>query len=346
MSSERPRKFLVTLNNPELPEHGSMNHNAIIAILEKKNLEYWAFVDEIGKNGNFHTHVFLMAKNPRRISTIQKAFPHGHIDICRGTAVQIRDYLKKNFESSELVSSSFHESGPLPDEPGQGARTDISRIKSLYEQDLTPLQIAETLDLPWRLEKITRLCDAWRYEEYAHNPRESVQVIFLYGATSTGKSHWARYTYPQQLGYKPSEVFVTVEGDKHLFDAYKDEPYMVIDEVTGKLDLSIYLSLLDRHSYMLPARYSNHVCCARTIVLVSNLSPETLYSDVRVNEIERYYAFVRRFQSVGVKYSQQTEPVFAPVTGLSFPPKPLPAWVQEADSADDADIQQQIIPDL
>ena len=90
----RSRKWLVTINNPV--EKG-MEHNAIKAQLQLfKNCVYWCMSDEIGKDGGtYHTHIFICCSGAVRFSTLKKRFNGAHFDVCKGTAIDNKNYVFK-----------------------------------------------------------------------------------------------------------------------------------------------------------------------------------------------------------------------------------------------------------
>lgn len=88
-SNTQHRKYLLTINNPD--KYG-MDHNNIRDILSSFNVVYACMADEIGKEGTYHTHLFVIFSSPVRFSTIQHRFGIAHIDPAYGTAQQNRDY--------------------------------------------------------------------------------------------------------------------------------------------------------------------------------------------------------------------------------------------------------------
>ena len=93
MTDTQSKKYLLTLNNPV--EKG-LDHETLKQILgQLKSCLYYALSDEIGKEGTYHSHIFIALKNPVRFSTIKKRFPEAHIEQAHGTAQENRDYVAK-----------------------------------------------------------------------------------------------------------------------------------------------------------------------------------------------------------------------------------------------------------
>ena len=119
MGSANPqsRKWLLTINNPEKYE---LNHESVKDILQLFNPDYFCLVDEIGNSGTKHMHISIYSKSPIRFSTLKNRFPVAHIDKANGSAMENRDYLRKegkwkgtNKESTNLIDT-FEEVGNIP----------------------------------------------------------------------------------------------------------------------------------------------------------------------------------------------------------------------------------------
>ena len=73
------RRYQLTINNPQ--EHG-YDHNVIKAALEKgAKLLYWCMADEVGQEGTYHIHLFLVYENPVMFTTLKNKFPTAHIEV-------------------------------------------------------------------------------------------------------------------------------------------------------------------------------------------------------------------------------------------------------------------------
>jgi hypothetical protein len=51
--------------------------------------------DEIGENGTYHSHVFVICESEVSFSIIKSILPYSHIEICKGTSKQARAYVFK-----------------------------------------------------------------------------------------------------------------------------------------------------------------------------------------------------------------------------------------------------------
>ena len=140
------RKWLLTFNNPE---KFSFSHDNIKAALSTiKGLDYWCMCDEIGKEGTYHTHLFIYRQNTMRFQMIKNKFPTAHIDYCRGTTQDNRDYVRKEGKHKGTdkeetnLKNTFEEYGECPIEE-QGKRNDLTQLYGMIKDGLSNYEIME-----------------------------------------------------------------------------------------------------------------------------------------------------------------------------------------------------------
>ncbi len=146
MSYLQSRKFQLTINNPA-DKH--LDHEHLKLALNKfKGLVYYARSDEVGLESQTpHTHIFFCLKSPAMFSTVKNRFPDAHIEAAHGSISENRDYVAKTGKwendpkSDTRVDGTFEESGEPPDEPGQGARSDIAAIYRQIEDGMSNAEI-------------------------------------------------------------------------------------------------------------------------------------------------------------------------------------------------------------
>ena len=94
LNDSQSRKWQLTINNPAV--HG-YPQDVIEGVLLEMPLIYWCMSDETGKEGTYHTHVYLQSAHGIRFSTILKRFENSgaHCEMCKGTAQENRDYVFK-----------------------------------------------------------------------------------------------------------------------------------------------------------------------------------------------------------------------------------------------------------
>ena len=146
MADKQARKWQLTINNPQ---DKGLEHDAIKKALEQfKSCVYWCMADEVGLDTHTpHTHLFFCLKTPGKFSTVKKRFPDAHIEAARGTVQENRAYVEKTGKWSEdekadtRVPDTFEEWGEIPEEPGQGARSDIAELYSKIKAGMSNAEI-------------------------------------------------------------------------------------------------------------------------------------------------------------------------------------------------------------
>ena len=155
VKDKKGRKFQLTINNPVTH---NLEQDTIKEILlsGKSEPTYMCMSDEIGKNGTYHTHIYLVYKNPVRFSTLTKMFNEkAHIEFCKGTSEENRNYVFKTGKwagtekgETNLVNTHF-EFGTIPVEK-QGISPDLKKEKNFMKKGLIFLrQVHIILNIPY-----------------------------------------------------------------------------------------------------------------------------------------------------------------------------------------------------
>ena len=87
------RKYQLTINNPL--EHGWTHERIKENIRDFSGCVYWCLCDEVGENGTLHTHVYMAFRSEAEFSQVKRHFYEAHIEACRGTHRENRDYIRK-----------------------------------------------------------------------------------------------------------------------------------------------------------------------------------------------------------------------------------------------------------
>lgn len=341
MSNKKPTKFRkwnITINNPQ---DKGLDHDAIKKALELfKGCEYWCMSDEIGLTTHTpHTHIYLQLKNGAAFSTVQKRFPGGHYEIAGGSARENRDYIQKSGKWAEdektdtSVEGTFEESGPVPDEPGQGARTDIATIYAQIKDGMTNAEIIEARpDSARYINLMDRIRLTVLDAQYGETFNESMEVTYIWGPTGTGKTRGVVERYGYRNTYRVTDY-------RHPFDGYSTQGVMVFEEFRSSLMIGEMLNYMDKHPHTLPARYSNKQGCYDAVYIISNIDLREQYTNVQENEPETWKAFLRRIDHV-IEYRSTGPPIdHGNATDYIYPPPPpVPEWVQEAEQAEQIDL--------
>jgi len=290
------KKYQLTINNYE--EKG-LDYETIRRILsELKSVQYYCLSKEIGlENKTPHIHLFIYFSAPVRFSTLKRRFPQAHIEAARGTCVENKAYIEKSgkwakdAKSDTSISGTFFEHGVMPQELGQGFRSDVALVYDLIKQGWSNSQIMDfNPNLAQFIGKMDKIRLDILEEKYKTTFRE-LNVCYIFGETETGKT---RYVLDKH-GYK--NVF-RVYNYLHPFDTYKQEPVLFFDEFRSSLPIGDMLSYLDGYPLSLPARYANHAACYTAVFLASNIDLREQYKNVQEYEPATWKAFLRRIHSV------------------------------------------------
>ena len=297
------RKWCLTINNPIEKE---WTHEKIKTTLSQfRSITYYCLGDEQGET--YHTHIFFMSDIPIRFSTIKKRVPEAHIEKGYGTAVENREYIQKSGKWADTnkaettIAGTFEESGELPEEPGQGARTDIALIYQQIDEGMSNAEImAANPDAAIHIGKMDKIRQDILEARYRDQWRE-LEVTYVFGPTETGKTRGAMEKYGYSNVYRVTDY-------KHPFDRYAQEPVLLLDEFRSSLLIGDMLDYLDGYQLALPARYANRQACYESVILISNIDLKAQYPGVQENEPETWKAFLRRIHHV-IEYRYEGEPI-------------------------------------
>lgn len=285
------RKWLLTINNPV--EKG-YTHDKLIEIMEQfKGVTYYCMSDEIGlETKTYHTHLFIYAPNGVRFNTIQKRVPNCHIDYCKGTAQQNRDYVFKEGKYSGTdkedtrVDGTQLEWGEMPVER-QGRRNDIVDLYDMIASGMSDFQILDTSpDYMLNLNQIRQTRQVIRSEKFKNTFRQ-LTTTYIWGSTGGGKTRYVMDKYGYENVYR-------VTNYKHPFDDYRGQDVVLFDEFRSSLPLADMLKYLDGYPVVLPCRFADTQACFTKVYFTTNIPLDKQYVNIQRDEIESYKAFLRR----------------------------------------------------
>lgn len=333
MADTQSRKWQLTINNPQ--QHG-LDHEKIKGALQQiKPLVYYCLSDEVGLETHTpHTHIFLALKTPAKFSRIKRLFPEAHIEQARGSVAENKDYVEKSGrwahdpKADSTVPGTFEEWGTMPDEPGQGYRSDIAQLYNLIVDGKSNAEImALNPDLAVHISRMDKIRQDVLEERYRSDFRH-LDVTYIFGPTGTGKTRGVM----EKHGY--SSVY-RVTDYTHPFDRYAQEPVILFDEFRSSLMLGDMLNYLDGYPLALPARYSQRQACYTSVYIISNIDLSEQYKHVLEREPATWKAFLRRIHHV-VEHDYDKPPTdHGNAMDYIYPPsKPVPAWVLEAEADD------------
>lgn len=289
------RKFMFTINNPL--EGQVFPKKGIEEILYKcKNLRYFCKSDEIGEQGTYHIHVYVVFTSAVRFSTMKKRFPRAHFENkVNGSSQQVKDYIFKEgkFENSEKeetnIKNTHVEYGDMPIEM-QGARTDLEILYDMIKKGCSDYEIIHANpSYLLQIDKFDKIRNVIRQEEQRDKFRH-VHVSYVFGETGTGKS--------RNLFEKYGSSCYRVTNYIHPFDGYRGEKIIVFEEFRSSLRIQDMLNYLDGYPLYLPSRYNDKIACFEEVYINTNIPLEMQYLSVQKEFVETWYAFLRRINVV------------------------------------------------
>lgn len=287
----------MTVNNPKEKD---LDHESIKKlIMDIKDVDYWCMCDEVGKNGTYHTHLFLYRKNPVRFSKVKKSFPAAHIDKAYGTSQDNRDYIRKEGKHKDTdkadtnLKETFEESGEMPMEH-QGKRNDLTMLYDWIKQGLSNYEILEeNPEYMADLDKIERCRQIVKQEEFKRKFR-TLTVEYYYGKTGSGKTRGIMERYGYENVHRVTDI-------QHPWDSYRGQDVVIFEEFHSDFyRITDMLNYLDGYPLELPCRYNNKQACYTKVYLLSNRKLEDQYRDIKREDPETWDAFCRRIHTVKI----------------------------------------------
>lgn len=292
---KQSRKWQITINNPKEKD---LDHEKIKSILTTmKSVIYWIMSDEVGgESRTYHTHIFIYCQSPMRFSTIKNKFPTSHIEQALGSCSQNRDYILKEGtwsgteKETTKITGTQEEWGELPPEH-QGEKPELAVLYDLIKSGYSNYDIIEhNPDYLFDTDKCDRVRLIIKQEEYKNTWRQ-LEVSYIFGKTGTGKTR----SIMEQYGYE--NVF-RITDYLHPFDTYKGEDIIIFEEFNSSLKIQDILVYLDGYPCKLPCRYSDKIACFTKVYILSNLSIDKQYPNIRDENMSTWQAFIRRIGKV------------------------------------------------
>ena len=206
--------------------------------LSDSGLEHWQFV------------VGLARKS--RLTAIKRLFPQQtHFELTRSDAAH--SYVHK--EDTAIAGSQFSY-GDLP--LRRNNKTDWKKVRDLAKAGSMD-DIPDDVFIRY-YSSLQRI----RVEHSRAGFRHDIRVIVFHGGTGLGKTRRAWHEAPNAYIKNPNTKW---------WDSYRGEKEVILDEFTGRFDISYLLTWLDRYPCMVECKGSSAHLQAETLYITSNLSP-------------------------------------------------------------------------
>ena len=253
-----------------------------------------AWVYCISASGLKHVHMVLEDIQPMKFGAIKKSYAVGmHFTPTRGKKSEVEDYINKVGKWEEKGEQIIYLTTFGEIKGAQGRRNDLNRLYELIKDGMSDYQIMEENPQYMKyLDKIEKVRETLRYEEFKNKRRLDLKVEYWYGEPGTGKTSGVLNMYGDDKVYIISDY-------SHPWDDYKGQDVVLFDDFdSARILTNDLLRWLDIYPINLKARYSNKVACYTKVYFTSNLSPEDQWhEDWRWNRKE-YDALMRRIHTV------------------------------------------------
>lgn len=251
--------WFVTLNNPS--DHPIDLMNIFNMLDPEANLlaRYIRVAHEVGEQGTPHLHCALMLHNRMTKKSLMAYLPKSDLRPLIDWRASLT-YLAKD--------GQYLESGI---QPAQGVRTDLSNASAAA--------LAGVRALPFVMGANPNLQGFHMYRavrKLVPPPRrDNICVVWLYGPTGSGKSHWVDQL-EREFGltaYRHSD-----ESGKFL-DGYDAEEWSLFDDISPAFDRKQLLKILDKYPLRVATKGSSAPFLSTVIFLTSDRHPTDWIGD-------------------------------------------------------------------
>lgn len=284
-------RWCFTINNP----------GDYIVPFDPVQMEYLVWQRERGEAaGTEHIQGYVRLKKKSRMSAVKLLLGRDdpHLEMAKGSEEQNRQYCTK--EETRIAGPFEH--GTYKAEAGrQGARTDVTALKSLIKTGATRATIAEAHpDLLLRYPSgVAALQEALLPPAPAER---EIWVHVLWGDTGTGKTHRVRKSYPNAYIVRPG---------RDPWGQYSRQDVIIFEEFSP-LDWKVteMNTYLDKWPCQLDARYTNKEAHWTKVFILSNLDPSGWYT---LEPESQRLAFQRRLSQQTRVRSQEQDVQLVPL---------------------------------
>lgn len=279
----------------------------------KTDIKYMVIGWELSSHNIWHGQGYAEFHEKHRYKKMQEIIgsKNSHIEWRKGARIQAREYCMETKERHEQglcyndnkcktkqseekrenrwKTHHFIEFG-VWEAGGQGKRTDITSLKELIKTGASKLEIMETNDAAWRL---NRSLDEYRLLVENKTRKEQgfikKDVRVYWGPPGSGKTKRAHAECPKAFVLRASTSGI-------WWDGYDGETEVIIDEFDGWVPWTQILSWLDGYACTIPIKGGMRSLMATTIILTSNKSPLEWYPGIaiKMGDVNGIQPLIRR----------------------------------------------------
>lgn len=272
--SGRHRNWTWTINNPR-----SRDWQHVYA------MPYKHFVFTIEMGGNTDTVHFQGCSHMKKdytLSRMKDFLPRAHFKVAYNYAGAITYATKLD---DTFLDGPYEMGTP----PAQGKRM-ANDLMELIKDGTPRSEVADSF--PQQFLQLQRGIEA-AYTVFAPPRQMQSKVTYVYGASGTGKTTWAR-TFPNVYSPPPPK------NGSYWFNGY-DSIYhdtVLFDEFWGDVPLSVMNRYLHEHPELVETKGGMTQFAPKYIVITSNLAPEDLYKRMFSEYPEAKATWLRRLHNI------------------------------------------------
>lgn len=297
MSDTQSRKWNLVINNPQ--EH-NLARDIIIDRLNSLFPTYYCISDEISKSETPHTHIFIYRKSPIRFQTLKNKFPTAHMEKGYGSVQENKDYVAKTgkWEGTEKeetkIEGSFYEWGEMPKEQEENNPLTFKVIKDLEDGKIIGQIVEESPELIFKVKQIEALKEVLLIKNNANKFRD-LKTTYCHGMSGVGKTHMV-YDCHQAIDICRITNYRINKGIS--FDSYNGQQVLVFDNFCSSIPIDEMIDYLDIFPISLPARFYDRYAVYKYVYILSTLSLEEQFKDIRKYHPKKWNAFIRRITKI------------------------------------------------
>lgn len=234
---------------------------------------YMIYGKEIGENGTPHLQGYCVFAKVKRLSAVKKLLPTAHWEIARGTTDDNVNYCSKE--------GDFVEVGERPK-----SRKEVGEDNKARWADVIRAAKEGTCEEEYPKEFVCYNATITRLNNTLVADIPVYEGIWAHGPPGTGKSRWARETYPNH--YKKMA--------NRWWDGYEGEEEVILDDFSHKhaKGLGYYLKIwCDHGAFRAEFKGGSRVIRPKVFVVTSNYTIQQLFGE----DPDEAQAVQRRFSN-------------------------------------------------
>lgn len=261
--------------------------------------------------GQKHIQGYVQLSRQQRLSWLKKLRPGAHWEVAKGSADENIRYCSKS-DSRAPNTEPVRRGEPKR----QGKRSDLLSFVKEVRGGKRRRELLES-----HASVFARHRHFYDTVKMTYEPKkQGREVILLFGAPGTGKTHNVRTTHKGRL-------YVAPLGDHLWMDHYDDEDVVCLDDFSGQLPLRDLLRLLHDWPERVPVKGSHCWFNPKMIYITSNIKPKYWYKwkgrEVQAKALRRRFKSVLHYTEKGkdpkVLSDAQIDDLFKPEDSLFVP---------------------------